>query len=263
MKHEDLTGKCFHNLKVIRDYKPHKSRQRKLTCICKCGRIKDYYKQNVKRGLSTKCNICALSKIKIGTNYDKLIPVKVEKSKVTCLCECGRVDKVSTRYLTKGKNLRCKYCRYHKKYSEKSHEKRAEALIRYIKQKSEENSQALINKKFGMLKVLGFSFRKKQNRFRKYLICKCECGNMKEVRAGGIGKDTFSCGCFQKKRVRSGEENHLSKVTDKQSAMIIKLIETGIYTCLEISEILGVSIGCVYYRKQKNNKSKMKNVSKT
>lgn len=55
----------------------------------------------------------------------------------------------------------------------------------------------LINRRFEKLKVIGQAERK------GYVICQCDCGNKKEIRATSLTKKkqpTRSCGCIQRKR---------------------------------------------------------------
>lgn len=76
----------------------------------------------------------------------------------------------------------------------------------------------LIGKQFGKLLVIGNASRK------GYVLCKCECGTQKEVRATNLTKKnmpTLSCGCIRKeKAVQIG-----SKTIDGNSK---KRIETDI-----------------------------------
>ena len=53
----------------------------------------------------------------------------------------------------------------------------------------------LIGKQFGILTVLEILKKKKSK--RKWLLCVCECGNNKEIRADSIHK-CYSCGCKSK-----------------------------------------------------------------
>lgn len=59
----------------------------------------------------------------------------------------------------------------------------------------------LTGKRFGRLTVIGVD----DNQSRKtYYICKCDCGNIKTIRADALvaGK-TISCGCRKKSRMKS------------------------------------------------------------
>ena len=50
---------------------------------------------------------------------------------------------------------------------------------------------------FGRLKVVGFS--RKDTKYRKYWLCKCECGNEVITREESlVSGHTKSCGCLQK-----------------------------------------------------------------
>lgn len=61
----------------------------------------------------------------------------------------------------------------------------------------------LIGKQFGMLKVVKFSHKEKNNQgnYKYYWICECECGNVVTRRSDGLKskKSVVSCGCYRKK----------------------------------------------------------------
>lgn len=53
-----------------------------------------------------------------------------------------------------------------------------------------------IGDRFGRLEVVGISDRLSSN-YEKYLICKCDCGNICEVRSSNLtNHNTRSCGCL-------------------------------------------------------------------
>jgi hypothetical protein len=59
--------------------------------------------------------------------------------------------------------------------------------------------ESLIGQKFGRLTVVGLATRE------KFIICECECGNRKEIRATNLTKTlkpTRSCGCLQREFAR-------------------------------------------------------------
>jgi hypothetical protein len=60
------------------------------------------------------------------------------------------------------------------------------------------NSDYLIGNTYGKLFVLERT-RGGGNGKHFYYLCKCECGNTKEIASHHIGKDTFSCGCLVNK----------------------------------------------------------------
>lgn len=52
-----------------------------------------------------------------------------------------------------------------------------------------------------LLKIIETKYRYIKNRKRKFYICKCECGNVKEIRADSvIDLSIRSCGCYTRDR---------------------------------------------------------------
>ena len=68
----------------------------------------------------------------------------------------------------------------------------------------------LTGQRFGKLTVIKFSKDVQSgNRKRKYWLCQCDCGNLKEVRTDGLTRGTTkSCGCLK-------VENSYKNLTDK------------------------------------------------
>lgn len=65
----------------------------------------------------------------------------------------------------------------------------------------------LIGRKFGRLTVVGLAAR------NGYVVCQCDCGNKKEIRATSITKNkqpTRSCGCIQKERAAKIGKNNIA-----------------------------------------------------
>ena len=70
----------------------------------------------------------------------------------------------------------------------------------------------LIGKKFGKLTAVANGKRNNG----KYYVCKCDCGNIKEIYGGSlINGSTKSCGCLWEETNREWIENH-TKYTNKQ-----------------------------------------------
>lgn len=58
----------------------------------------------------------------------------------------------------------------------------------------------IIGKNFGRLTVISFSH---SNGYRKYYLCKCECGKEKIIYKGNLlAGRTLSCGCLQKEQAK-------------------------------------------------------------
>ena len=99
-----------------------------------------------------------------------------------CKCHlCGKVYSVSRDGLVSGKSNCCNHCKGEK-----------------IKQKAEERGLTAWHKgdRFGMLEIIDSAGTKNQH---SYVKCKCDCGNIVEVRVEHLkGKShsrTISCGC--------------------------------------------------------------------
>ena len=68
----------------------------------------------------------------------------------------------------------------------------------------------ITNKKFGKLTVLKFIGRKPSGKqFKTIWLCKCDCGNSKEISYGDlINQHTTSCGCVHKQMVGNINRKH-------------------------------------------------------
>jgi len=66
----------------------------------------------------------------------------------------------------------------------------------------------LIGKRFGKLVVIVKS-KRTDKRHNQYWVCKCDCGNYKEIRGHHLGKSISSCGCLQKlfRKLPKGESS--------------------------------------------------------
>lgn len=63
-------------------------------------------------------------------------------------------------------------------------------------------NDSIINRSFGSLQVICFS--KKDERRRKYFLCKCICGNIKEIRYDHLLRNEIkSCGCLLGEKLRT------------------------------------------------------------
>jgi hypothetical protein len=127
----------------------------------------------------------------VGQRFGKLTVVRMgEQSKSGlmwhCECECGTETYVSGNNLRSGSTTGCINCR---------------GLVN------------LSGRKFGRLEVI--SHAGKQNtedqtkRSRHLWLCKCECGNEKEVSGTSLQSgNTRSCGCLQKEAMKNANRSH-------------------------------------------------------
>lgn len=73
----------------------------------------------------------------------------------------------------------------------------------------------LLEKTFGRLTVIGVGKRK------GYVLCRCTCGNQKEIRATSLTKTKYptrSCGCIQKEFARNAGTSSIESNSKKQIA---------------------------------------------
>lgn len=65
----------------------------------------------------------------------------------------------------------------------------------------------LTGQKFGRVTVLGFAGI--DDKSITFWYCRCDCGNITKVRAGGLKiGDSISCGCFNKQRLKEANTTH-------------------------------------------------------
>lgn len=179
-KLEDLTGRKFGRLTVIKRVENHKSGKTQWLCRCECGTEKIIPSVYLKSGDTKSCG-CLATEVKkqyedlTGMKFNKLTVIKrIENNKFNqvqwlCKCDCGNEIKVTSNRLKLNK---CKSCGCGR-----------------IK-------EDLTGQKFGRLTVLRQDYNKNSN---NYWLCKCDCGNIKSIRTEHL-KDgsTVSCGCYSR-----------------------------------------------------------------
>lgn len=209
-KNEDLIGKKFGKLKVIKY--SHKIKHRYFDCECSCDpkTLKKVRGDSLINGSIKSCG-CLHAEIQIskrynlvGKTYYNLLVVeflgqKKNKNVWKCRCLCGNFREVITGDLQSGRVKNCKKCLY------------------------KHNSVDLQNKKFGLLTVK-----------RKVILsahklpkweCICECGNITHViTAKLITGHTKSCGCLRK---RTGKNSPMFDGYEEISAKYFKNIING------------------------------------
>ena len=224
-KFKDLTGRKFGHWTVLGKAE-NKSKSGKIKWICQCDckdkTIKEVIGNNLISGKSTSCG-CYEKKLArenlIKNRQSKFIDITGEqfgrltvlefagytKTKGTlwkCLCECGNTTIVFKGNLTNGSICSCGCLR-------------KESLSKIAKG----NSNNLIGKKFGRLKVL----QKTQERYNNHDIiwyCLCDCGNYCYASTSSLNKgNKQSCGCLvskgQQKIIELLTKNNISFESEK------------------------------------------------
>lgn len=189
-QHEDITGQQFGEWTVL--YPVRDTNGRLIYhCRCSCGTERDISKTTLVKGKSKSCGCkrskyTSLSKMKdiAGQRFGRLTALEIAyrkppKTYWLCQCDCGNTKIVDINQLTQGKVQSCgcyqKECR------------------------GQYNINDLTGRQFGLLTVL------KQTNHRTKTgniiwLCKCECGNEKEVSGTHLlDGTTTSCGCINSK----------------------------------------------------------------
>ena len=190
----NLIGQKFGYLTVIEKTDKKKDNGIVWLCKCECGGLKEVTTANLKAGRVTSCG-CKVHEPKFenlsGQKFGRLTVTKPtgEKTKNRsviweCLCDCGKVTRVSTESLKRSNGTKSCGC-----LQKEVAKRNGEALIK-----------DLSGQKFGKLTVLNKS--KNETSYGKILwVCRCECGNIIEVTRDHL-KDghTSSCGCLGKSK---------------------------------------------------------------
>lgn len=193
----DMIGKTFNNWTVLeRDYNypiEHNIKNPSIyyKCKCKCGTIKTVLGTDLRRGKNTSCGCLKRQHMQekfyklIGQRINNVVIIGIDEEKTKqekrtyykCQCDCGNIFSVSCRYLKENK---CKYC--------------PECARKNVQQV---HFKDLTGQTFGELYVE--KFLRFENHYAIFL-CKCSCGNYKEVIGSYLTLgETMSCGCIKSK----------------------------------------------------------------
>ncbi len=106
-----------------------------------------------------------------------------------CECDCGNKKIVKGRTLRKGfikscgclkeklKNLRIKTKKHHRRPNNK------------------------VRQKFRRLLVLSIDKERSRKKKNLYYLCRCDCGSIKSIASGNLGRNTNSCGCLRREKM--------------------------------------------------------------
>ena len=182
-----LIGQKFGNLLVIEDSGKRDSSGSILwKCKCDCGNYVERVGYRLKNGKSTHCGCLTPKKIGekktkdlIGQKFGMLTVINKTSERSghsivwECLCDCGTIKRVRGSHLTSGaiKSCGCLVSTMHD----------------------------ITGEQFGYLTVLQKTERK-GNSGQNYYLCRCQCGNLCEVRSTSLRNgETNSCGCLSSK----------------------------------------------------------------
>ena len=166
----DLTGKTFGRL-TAQYYVGSKNGKRMWHCVCSCGREVDVTAYDLTSGHTRSCG-CMVSRNRdlTGQRFGRLVALYPAETRSNnrimwhCRCDCGNeVDYASTT-LRSGNAVSCGCAK---------------------------QGEDLTGRSFGLWTVVGKAERP------QYWICRCACGNEKEVNGKSLRRgDSRSCGCL-------------------------------------------------------------------
>lgn len=196
----DLTNQQFGYWTVIgRDFdycKTHNIKREKpyWICKCRCGKIKSVCGDNLRNGKSTSCGCISKTKraeplineligkhineftvIDVDTHYYDNKNPSVYKTAFKCQCDCGEFFSTTGETIKQNHIHRCPKCN--------------------AKKISEKHFKDLTGQTFHKLYVEKFL---RMENSRAIFLCRCECGNYKEVEGHSLTSgSTKSCGCLR------------------------------------------------------------------
>ena len=114
MQKQNLTGKRFGKLLVLRKSDNHRRGQCLWVCQCDCGNICEKPTGELNAGTATSCG-CSWRQPAVheGSRYGRLIAVRPTEQRSAkaiiweCLCDCGKTVQVRTTSLTTGHTTSC------------------------------------------------------------------------------------------------------------------------------------------------------------
>lgn len=205
-RYQDIKGKVFGRLTVLE--KTNKSCQ--WLCLCQCGRMIETTKYALEHG-KNKCNSRCTGEGIIGKRFNKLTITgfNTDTKLWICKCDCGEERETDLRSLNSGSIKSCKKCANPIKIHEES------------KPKEKVARTELIGQTFNELTVIGFNID------TRLWICKCSCGNIKEVKGYDLLNNKMQTCGHNKNKPRTD-------LTGKQFSCLTvnKYIGNGSWECL-------------------------------
>ena len=128
-----------------------------------------------------------------GQKFGRLTVLSKDNNRITkggsywiCQCKCGKIKSIKSSSLRRGEIQSCGCLR-----NERT--KKAKENLGLV--------DNLIGQRFGLLTVIGKSSKRGASG-AVYWICKCDCGNIKEIQGNNLKRKdenrTISCGCAHK-----------------------------------------------------------------
>lgn len=162
----------------------------------------------------------------IGKKFGKLKVLEASNKRSSngnilykCKCDCGNITYVAARFLKNGHTKSCGCTR-------------KEKLLEH----SLSIKNDLIGRKFGRLTAL--KYIRTDNNGNTIWLCKCTCGNTKEILAESLlNGNTVSCGCISKEQIKEESKKNL---IDNTNIAIVKSLLKNSKSNITKSKIKGI-----------------------
>lgn len=146
----------------------------KVLARCACGREVIRRVDMISKGKSTSCNIdmCnSARKPMTGKRYGKLLVLEdyLPNKRIRVRCDCGNIVLKDKEQVSAGNTTSCH-----------------QGLCKSI-------TKDLTGQKFGMLTAI--KLIRREGKPQSFWECKCDCGQVKIIRASGLLSSVKSCGC--------------------------------------------------------------------
>lgn len=180
---EDIGGKKFGKLTVIRKSEKRSNGHVMWECLCECGNSTYVRKGNLLNGSTLSCGCMKKNLYEnptfrdlTGQKFGRLTAIRPTEERQgksvvwECQCDCGELTYVGASSLKSGNTKSCG-CSW------------------------KERGKDITGQRFGRLTAV----RPTNKREKKYVVweCKCDCGNTVYIRSGSLRNgNTQSCGCL-------------------------------------------------------------------
>jgi len=176
---KDLTGQRFGKLVALYPTEKRESGSIIWQCRCDCGNFAEGSVVALIKKRVRSCG-CLYSKDLIGQRFGKLVVIKKTNKRAqgyviwSCKCDCGNFKEIPSKHLLDGKTNSCG---------------------------CQTAAKDLTGQRFG--KLIAIHSTGKRTGGKVIWICRCDCGNFKEVHTSNLlSGTTNSCGCINHEKMR-------------------------------------------------------------
>lgn len=221
---QDRTGTIINGITLLEFLGWDKHELAIYRCKCHCGNQFTTRYRDLQQGNTTSCGCLHARGLRKDDEYRKMIGQKHNRLTILdyerierngksrgyfhCRCDCGNEVTVRTDGLLGGTSRSCG-CLQKETVSEfaKNYDvsKRKPSTRVYTRKQTVDNPEILshIGEKHNLLTIIDCIRKETGNRLRNFYTCRCDCGNIIDVRTDAVLRGTSkSCGCLQKDAAR-------------------------------------------------------------